>query len=39
MPHFVDIATPAELTVSHIFSADKRYIIESVRGGAVLYGA
>src|SRR6266699_6030631 len=33
MPHFVDISRPAGLTVSHISSADKKYIIESVSGG------
>ncbi len=33
LPHFEDIAPQAGLTVSHISSADKRYIIESVSGG------
>lgn len=33
IPHFVDISKPAGLTVSHISSADKKYIIESVSGG------
>src|SRR5579863_1353674 len=32
-PHFVDIARSSGLTVSHISSADKKYIIESVSGG------
>ncbi len=32
-PHFEDIAAQAGLTVSHISSVDKRYIIESVSGG------
>jgi enediyne biosynthesis protein E4 len=33
LPHFEDIALQAGLTVPHISSADKRYIIESVSGG------
>jgi enediyne biosynthesis protein E4 len=33
LPHFEDIAQQAGLTVSHISSPDKRYIIESVSGG------
>ncbi len=32
-PRFVDISQSAGLTVSHISSADKKYIIESVSGG------
>lgn len=32
-PHFEDIAARAGLTVFHISSVDKRYIIESVSGG------
>ncbi len=36
VPHFEDIAPRAGLTVSHISSADKRYIIESVSGGVGL---
>ncbi len=33
LPHFEDIAQQAGLTVSHISSPEKRYIIESVSGG------
>jgi len=33
LPHFEDIAPRAGLTVPHISSPDKRYIIESVSGG------
>src|SRR5229473_2655184 len=33
IPRFVDISRSAGLTVSHISSADKKYIIESVSGG------
>ena len=33
LPHFEDIGSQAGLTVSHISSPDKRYIIESVSGG------
>jgi len=33
LPHFEDIGQQAGLTVSHISSPDKRYIIESVSGG------
>ncbi|HTW56864.1 MAG TPA: CRTAC1 family protein [Terriglobales bacterium] len=33
LPHFTDIAAQAGLTVPHISSPDKRYIIESVSGG------
>jgi hypothetical protein len=33
LPHFEDIAPQAGLTVPHISSPDKRYIIESVSGG------
>src|SRR6201984_2678451 len=32
-PHFEDIGPQAGLTVAHISSPDKRYIIESVSGG------
>ena len=32
-PHFEDVAQEAGLTVRHISSPDKRYIIESVSGG------
>ena len=32
-PHFEDVAQQAGLTVRHISSPDKRYIIESVSGG------
>jgi enediyne biosynthesis protein E4 len=35
-PHFTDIAQQAGLTVPHISSSDKRYIIESVSGGVGL---
>ena len=35
-PHFEDVAQKAGLTVSHISSADKRYIVESMSGGAGL---
>ena len=34
LPHFEDIAKSAGLTVSHISSVDKRYIVESMSGGA-----
>jgi len=33
LPHFEDIGQKAGLTVSHISSPEKRYIIESVSGG------
>jgi hypothetical protein len=33
IPHFVDITSLAGLSVPHISSADKKYIIESVSGG------
>ena len=33
LPHFEDIGPQAGLTVAHISSPDKRYIIESVSGG------
>ena len=36
LPHFEDIAKSAGLTVSHISSVDKRYIVESMSGGAGL---
>ena len=34
LPHFEDIAKSAGLTVPHISSVDKRYIVESMSGGA-----
>ncbi len=37
LPHFTDIAQQAGLTVSHISSPDKRYVIESVSGGIGLF--
>jgi enediyne biosynthesis protein E4 len=37
LPHFTDIAQQAGLTVPHISSPDKRYIIESVSGGIGLF--
>jgi hypothetical protein len=33
IPHFEDVAADLGLTVSHISTADKRYIIESMSGG------
>src|SRR5712671_4270031 len=33
-PRFEDVSTQAGLTVSHISSPDKRYVIESMSGGA-----
>ena len=33
VPQFEDVAQKAGLTVSHISSADKRYIVESMSGG------
>src|SRR5579872_7621842 len=36
VPKFVDVAQQAGLTVSHISSPDKRYIVESMSGGAGL---
>ena len=36
LPHFEDVGQQAGLTVSHISSPDKRYIIESVSGGVGL---
>lgn len=33
VPHFEDIGAQAGLTVSHISSAEKRYIVESMSGG------
>jgi enediyne biosynthesis protein E4 len=35
-PHFEDVAQKAGLTVSHISSPDKRYIVESMSGGTGL---
>ncbi len=32
-PRFTDISNQARLTVSHISSAEKKYIVESVSGG------
>ena len=37
IPKFKDIAQAAGLTVSHISSGEKRYIIESMSGGAGLF--
>jgi hypothetical protein len=34
LPKFEDVAQPAGLTVSHISSPEKRYIVESMSGGA-----
>ena len=36
VPHFIDIAAEAGLTVSHISSPEKKYIVESMSGGAGL---
>lgn len=36
VPRFVDVAKQVGLTVSHISSAEKRYIVESMSGGAGL---
>src|SRR5271154_5459716 len=36
VPRFEDIAAKAGLTVSHISSADKKYIVESMSGGVGL---
>ena len=36
MPKFVDVAKQAGLTVSHISTPDKKYIVESMSGGAGL---
>jgi hypothetical protein len=36
VPHFEDIAQRAGLTVSHISSPDKKYIVESMSGGVGL---
>ena len=33
VPHFEDVARAAGLTVSHISSVDKKYIVESMSGG------
>ncbi|MGA2697489.1 MAG: CRTAC1 family protein, partial [Terriglobales bacterium] len=35
-PRFEDVAQKAGLTVSHISSVDKKYIVESMSGGAGL---
>ncbi len=35
-PKFVDVAQDAGLTVSHISSPEKHYIVESMSGGAGL---
>ncbi len=37
IPKFKDVAQAVGLTVSHISSGDKRYIIESISGGAGLF--
>jgi enediyne biosynthesis protein E4 len=36
LPHFQDVAAQAGLTVSHISSPDKKYIVESMSGGVGL---
>src|SRR5438128_10593948 len=36
LPQFEDVAKEAGLTVSHISSAEKKYIVESMSGGAGL---
>ena len=36
LPKFEDVAKQAGLTVSHISSPDKRYIVESMSGGVGL---
>ena len=36
LPHFEDVAKQAGLTVSHISTPDKKYIVESMSGGAGL---
>src|SRR5258708_3369964 len=36
LPHFEDIAAQAGLTVPHISSPDKKYIVESMSGGVGL---
>jgi hypothetical protein len=36
VPHFQDVAKQAGLTVSHISTPDKKYIVESMSGGAGL---
>ena len=37
IPQFKDIASAVGLTVSHISTSDKRYIVESISGGAGLF--
>ena len=37
IPQFKDIAAEVGLTVSHISTSDKRYIVESISGGAGLF--
>ena len=36
VPHFEDVASQAGLSVSHVSSAEKRYIVESMSGGVGL---
>ena len=36
VPHFQDVAKQAGLTVSHISTPEKKYIVESMSGGAGL---
>jgi hypothetical protein len=36
LPHFEDVAQKAGLTVAHISSPDKKYIVESMSGGVGL---
>src|SRR3954447_308865 len=36
LPQFEDVASQAGLTVSHISTADKKFIVESMSGGAGL---
>jgi hypothetical protein len=37
VPKFIDVAKSLGLTVSHISSGEKRYIVESISGGAGLF--
>jgi hypothetical protein len=37
IPKFVDVAKSLGLTVSHISSGEKRYIVESISGGVGLF--
>ena len=36
LPHFKDVSREAGLTVSHISTPDKQYIVESISGGVGL---